>query len=60
MCVLARVLSNAAATLPPRGLTPTVQQRIDRYGSAEEDDRVFAAAIPRYFDAAGVSPHDIE
>ena len=58
--VLALVLSNTfAATLPPKGLTPAVEQRINGYGSADENRKVFSASVPRYFDAANVTPADI-
>jgi len=59
--VRALVLSNAwAAALPPKGLTLALEQRINGYGSAEENRKVFSAAIPRYFDAANVTAKDIE
>ncbi len=59
--VLALVLCNTfAATLPPKGVSPAVEQRIDSYGSAEDNRKVFSSAIPRYFDAANVTPDDIE
>ena len=58
--VLALVLSNTfAAALPPKGLTPAVEQRIIGYGSAEENRKIFSTTIPRYFDAANVSTEDI-
>jgi pimeloyl-ACP methyl ester carboxylesterase len=58
--VMALVLSNTfAAALPPRGLTPAVEARIHGYGSAEDNRRVFAAAVPRYFDGANVTGADI-
>ena len=59
--LLALVLSNTfAATLPPKGLTPAVEQRINGYGSVDENRKVFSTAIPRYFDAANVTREDIE
>lgn len=59
--VLALVPSNTnAATLPPRGISPAVEQRIQSYGSTDENRKVFSAAIPRYFDAAHVSAGDVE
>jgi len=59
--VLALVLSNtSAASLPPKGLTPDARQRIKSYGSAEENRKIFSAAIPRYFDAANVTKRDVE
>jgi pimeloyl-ACP methyl ester carboxylesterase len=59
--VLALVLSNTfAATLQPKGLTPAVEQRINGYGSADENRKVFSASVPRYFDAANVTSEDIE
>lgn len=44
--VLALVLCNTAATLPPQGLTPAVEQRLEGHGSDEENRGVLAAAIP--------------
>jgi len=59
--VLALVLADTfAATLPPKGLTPAVQQRIDGYGSPEQNRRVFSAAVPRYFDPANVTGDQID
>ncbi|MEI6632649.1 MAG: alpha/beta hydrolase [Chlamydiota bacterium] len=59
--VLAFVLSNTfSAALPPRGLTPVVEQRINGYGTAESNRKVFDAAVPRYFDASNVTAADIE
>jgi pimeloyl-ACP methyl ester carboxylesterase len=58
--VMALVLSNTASTSrQSRGLTPAAEQRIKRYGSVEENRRIFSASIPRYFDAANVSSEDI-
>lgn len=59
--ILALVPSNTnAATLPPRGISPAVEQRILSYGSADDNRKVFSAAIPRYFDAGHVSSEDVE
>ncbi|MCE5283541.1 MAG: alpha/beta hydrolase [Deltaproteobacteria bacterium] len=59
--VLALVLANTfAATAPPKGLSSAVEQRIQGYGSAEANRRLFSAVIPRYFDAAHVTPKDID
>jgi pimeloyl-ACP methyl ester carboxylesterase len=59
--VRALVLSNTfAAALPPRGLTPAVEKRINGYGSADRNRKIFAAAVPRYFDASNVTAGDIE
>jgi pimeloyl-ACP methyl ester carboxylesterase len=58
--VLALVLSNTfASSLPPKGLTPAVEQRIRSYGTTEENRKIFSAVIPRYFDAANVSATDV-
>lgn len=59
--VLALVLSNAfAAALPPKGLNPSVEERINGYGTPEQSRKIFSAVIPRYFDAANVTGQDIE
>ena len=59
--VLALVLSNTvAATQPPVGITKDAKQRIDGYGSGEDNRKVLSANIPRYFDAANVTGEDIE
>jgi len=59
--VMALVLSNTlAATLPPKGLTPDARQRIQGYGSVEDNRKIFSTTIPRYFDAANVTKEDIE
>ncbi len=59
--VTAMVLANTfAASLPPKGLSPAVEQRIQGYGSAAQSRAIFAAAIPRYFDATNVTTQDIE
>lgn len=58
--VRALVLANTfAAGLPPRGLTPAVELRINGYGSVEANRRLFSAVMPRYFDAANVTPEDL-
>jgi len=58
--VLALVLANTfTTTLPPKGISPAVEQRIKGYGSADDNRKVFAVAIPRYFDAALVTTQDI-
>ena len=59
--VIALALSNTfATTMPPKGLTPAVEQRINGYGSAEENRKLFSSVIPRYFDTANVTKEDIE
>jgi non-heme chloroperoxidase len=59
--ILALVLSNTvAATLPPVGITADAKQRINGYGSGEDNRKVLSANIPRYFDAANVTGEDIE
>ena len=58
--VLALVLADTfSATLPPKGLTPAVEQRINGYGSADQNRKVFSAGIPRYFDATNVTAEDL-
>ncbi len=59
--VTALVLANAfAASLPPKGLSPAVEQRINGYGTVAQSRAVFAAVMPRYFDTANVTTQDIE
>lgn len=59
--ILALVLSDTfACTIQPQGLSPAVEQRINSYGSADENRKIFSSSIPRYFDAANVTPKDIE
>ncbi len=59
--VMALVLSNTiASTLPPKGISPAVEERIKGYGTPEENRKVFSATIPHYFDAENISAEDIE
>ncbi len=59
--VRALVLCNAqAAALPPKGLSPLVEERLKGYGSLEDNRKVFSANMHRYFDAANVSRADID
>ena len=59
--VRALVLCNAqAAALPPKGLTPLIEERLEGYGSIEDNRSVFSTNMHRYFDAANVSRADID
>jgi pimeloyl-ACP methyl ester carboxylesterase len=54
--VSALVLSDAfARNEPPIGISESVRKRIDGYGGADNNRRVFEAAMPHYFDAGNVS-----
>ncbi len=58
---LALVLCNTvAATAQPQGLDSVVKKRIQGYGSAAENRKVFSASIPRYFDPSCIAPDDVE
>jgi pimeloyl-ACP methyl ester carboxylesterase len=57
--VSALVLSDAfARNAPPLGISDAVRKRIDGYGAIEANRHVFEAAMPRYFDAANLTPTD--
>jgi non-heme chloroperoxidase len=59
--VSALVLSDAfARNEPPLGISESVRKRIDGYGGADANRRVFEAAMPHYFDASNASPDDIQ
>lgn len=55
------VLCNTvAATLEPEGITPDATKRIDSYGTPADNRALFSQSVPRYFDAANLSPGDID
>jgi pimeloyl-ACP methyl ester carboxylesterase len=59
--VAALVLSDAfARNEPPLGISDSVRKRIDGYGDAAANRRVFEANMPRYFDAANLTSADME
>jgi pimeloyl-ACP methyl ester carboxylesterase len=58
--VSALVLSDAfARNEPPIGISESVRKRIDGYGGADNNRRVFEAAMPHYFDAGNVSSRQL-
>jgi pimeloyl-ACP methyl ester carboxylesterase len=57
--VSALVLSDAfARNEPPLGISDAVRKRIDGYGGAGANRRVFETNMPRYFDAANLTSAD--
>jgi pimeloyl-ACP methyl ester carboxylesterase len=59
--VSALVLSDAfARNEPPLGISDAVRKRIDGYGGAGANRRVFETNMPRYFDAANLTSADAE
>ncbi|MEW6402184.1 MAG: alpha/beta fold hydrolase, partial [Chloroflexota bacterium] len=59
--ILALVLTNSfAMNMPPKGMSESVQKRIDGYGSKQENRQVFTKTMPFYFDASNISPGDLE
>jgi pimeloyl-ACP methyl ester carboxylesterase len=59
--VSALVLSDAfARNEPPLGISDAVRKRIDGYGDMDANRRVFEATMPRYFDAANLTPADAQ
>ena len=58
--VSALVLSDAfARNESPLGISESVRKRIDGYGDAAANRRVFEANMPRYFDAANLTSADM-
>jgi pimeloyl-ACP methyl ester carboxylesterase len=59
--VSALVLSDAfARNEPPLGISDAVRKRIDGYGGADANRRVFETNMPRYFDAANLTSADLD
>jgi pimeloyl-ACP methyl ester carboxylesterase len=49
-----------ARSLPPTGYTDAIRERVNSYGTPEQNRKVFESAIPRYFDSRNVSKDDLE
>jgi pimeloyl-ACP methyl ester carboxylesterase len=59
--VSALVLSDAfARNEPPLGISESVRKRIDGYGDAAANRRVFEANVPRYIEAVNLTSADME
>jgi pimeloyl-ACP methyl ester carboxylesterase len=57
----ALVLANAQARhLPPIGMKPVFQKRIDAFGTAEQNRAVFTAATPAYFKKGNLTEADLK
>ena len=59
--ILALVLTNTfARNVEPKGMSESVQKRIDGYGSKEDNHKVFTKSMPYYFNASNLVPGDLE
>ncbi|MCE5334810.1 MAG: alpha/beta hydrolase [Desulfobacteraceae bacterium] len=59
--VLGLVLANSlACNLPPVGISDSVRQRLEGYGTPENNARLLRSGFPSSFDPENISPEEIE